>query len=62
MLLSLDTRSNREVYWKDEADEAFNGTENKTNFITDIFFLKYYLDLGLLPLSSWEFFSEIFLK
>ena len=36
--------------------------ENKTNFITDIFFPKYYSDLGLLRLSSREFFSEYFLK
>ena len=34
--------------------------EKKTNFITDIFFLKYYLDLGLLRLTSWEFFSKYF--
>ena len=39
----------------DEVDEALNITENKTNSITDIFFLKYYLDLGLLSLSYWEF-------
>ena len=31
-----------------EAYKAFSATENKTNFITDIFFLKYYLDLELL--------------
>ena len=46
-----------------EADEAHNITENKTNSITDIFFLKYYLDLGLLHLSfrnfSWMFLKEI---
>ena len=43
----------------DEADKALNITENKTNSITDIFFLKYCLDLGLLRLSSWEFFLNI---
>ena len=32
----------------DEAYKPFRATENKTNFITDIFFLKYYLDLELL--------------
>ena len=31
-----------------EAYKAFNVTENKTNFSTDIFLLKYYLDLKLL--------------
>ena len=44
----------------DQADETLNITENKTNFITDIFFLKYCLDLVLLRLASWEFFSEYF--
>ena len=34
----------------DEVDEVFNITENKTNRITDIFFLKHYLDLWLLQL------------
>ena len=43
----------------DEADKALNITENKTNSITDISFLKYCLDLGLLRLSSWEFFLNI---
>ena len=32
----------------DEACKAFNVTENKTNFIKDIFLVKYYLDLKLL--------------
>ena len=40
--------------------KPFNVTENKTNSITDIFFLKYYLDLGLLRLSSWKFSSNYF--
>ena len=44
----------------DEADEALNVTENMTNSNTDIFFMLYYLDLALLRLSSWEFFSEYF--
>ena len=46
----------------DEADETFNVTENKTHSITDVFFLKYYLDLELLRLSSWQVFSEYFGK
>ena len=45
-----------------EADEVFNITENKINSITDIFFLKYCLDLGLLHLSSWKFISKYFEK
>ena len=45
-----------------EADEALSITENKTNSITDIFFLKFCLDLGLLHLSSWKSFSENFYK
>ena len=49
----------RSLLKTDKADEAFKVTENKTNF-TDIFFLKYYLDLELLRLSSQDFFSEIF--
>ena len=44
----------------DEADEALNITKNKTNSITDIFFLKHSLDLGLLHLPSWKWFSEYF--
>ena len=44
----------------DEADEALNITENKTNSITDIFLLKYWLDSGLLHLSSHKFFPEYF--
>ena len=38
----------RKLMTTDEAYKAFNITENKTNFITGIFFLKYYLDLELL--------------
>ena len=44
----------------DEADDALNITENKTNSITDIFFLKYCLNLGLLYLPSYNIFSEYF--
>ena len=63
MLLCLYKRSGQVKSLKtDEADEVFNVTENKTNSITDIFFLKYYLDLGLLQLYSEETFSEIFLN
>lgn len=46
----------------DEADEGLKITENKTISITYIFLLKYCLDLGLLHLPSWKFFSENFLK
>ena len=42
----------------DQVDEAFNVSKNKTNSIIDIFFLKCYLDLELLELSSWKFFFE----
>ena len=61
MLLRLHNRSSRVMLLEtDQADETLNITENKTNFITDIFFLKYCLDLVLLRLASWEFFSEYF--
>ena len=61
MLLCLYNRSSQaKLLKKDEADEVFNLTENKTNFTKDIFFLKYYLDLGLLRLCSWEIFAEHF--
>ena len=60
MLLCLYKRSGQVKSLKtDEADEVFNVTENKTNSITDIFFLKYYLDLGLLQLYSREIFLKI---
>ena len=60
MLLCLYKRSGQVKLLKtDEADEVFNVTENKTNSITDIFFLKYYLDLGLLQLYSREFFLKM---
>ena len=59
MLLCLYKKSDQVKSLKtDEGDEVFNVTENKTNSITDIFFLKYYLDLGLLQLYSREIFSE----
>ena len=49
MLLRLHNRSGRAMLLKtDEADEALSITENKMNFITDIFFLKYCLDSSLL--------------
>ena len=44
----------------DEADDALNITENKMNSITDIFFLKYCLNLGLLYKPSQNIFSEYF--
>ena len=63
MLLSVYSKSSQvKLLNTDEAQKALNVTENKINFITEIFFLKYYLDLGLLRLSSWEFFFQIFLK
>ena len=59
MLLCLHNRSSRAKLLKtEEADKAFNVTRNKTNSITDIFFLKYYSDLGLLRLAFWEFASD----
>ena len=61
MLLCVHNRSSGvELLKTDEADEALNVTENMTNSNTDIFFMLYYLDLALLRLSSWEFFSEYF--
>ena len=46
----------------DKVDKTLNITENKTSSIIDILFLKYCLDLELLHLSSWRFFSEYFKK
>ena len=63
MLLCVYKRSGQVKSLKTgEADEVFNVTENKTNFITDFFFLKYYFDLELLQLYSREIFSENFLN
>ena len=63
MLFRLHNRSCRAMLLKtDEAEEALNITENKMNSITDIFFLKYCLDLGLLHVSFWKFFSEYLKK
>ena len=63
MLLCLYNRSGQAKSLKtDEADEVFNVTENKINSITDIFFLKHYLDLLLLQLQPREIFSENFLN
>ena len=45
---------------RDKGDETLNITEDKTNSITEIFFLKYCLHLGLLHLPSWNFFPEYF--
>ena len=59
----LHNRSSQAKLLKiDEAEEIFNVTENKTNSITDISFLKYYLDLGYCDCSLEKFFSESFLK
>ena len=61
MLLRFHNRSGQAMLLKrDEAEEAFNITEYMTNSMTDIFFLKYCLDLGQLNLSSWKFFYEYF--
>ena len=47
MVLYLHNRSSQVKLLKiDEAEEVYNVIENKTNSITNIFFLKYYLDLG----------------
>ena len=63
MLLCVYKRSGQVKSLKTgEADEVFNVTENKTNFITDFFFLKYYFGLELLQLYSREIFSENFLN
>ena len=58
MLLCLYNRSGQAKSLK----KVFNVTKNKANSITDIFLLKYYLDLGLLQLYSREIFSENFFK
>ena len=63
MLLSLYNRSSQANLLKtDKTDKVFNVTENKTNSITDIFFWKYLLNLGLPQLHSWEILSENFFK
>ena len=46
----------------EEGEEALNITENMKNSITDIFILKYRLDLAVLHLPSWKFFSKYFWK
>ena len=59
MLLCLYKRRGQVKSLKtDKAEEIFNVTEKKTNSITDIFFVNYYLDLGLMQLHSREIFSE----
>ena len=63
MLLCLYNRSGQAKSLKtDEADEVFNVTENKINSITDIFFLKYYLDLWLLQGDFFWKFLKFFAK
>ena len=63
MLLCLYNRSSKVKLLKtDEVDEVFKVAENKTNYITDILFLKYYFNLGLLQLYSWEMLPENFFK
>ena len=60
MLLRLHNRSGRAMLLKtDKVDEALNITENKTNYITDIFFLKYCLELGLIICLPRNFFLNI---
>ena len=56
--LCLHNSSQVNLLKTDEAGKAFNVSENKTNSITDNFFLKYYSDMELLQLSSCKFFSE----
>ena len=61
MLLRVRNRSGREMLLKtEEADKALKINENQINSITDIFFLEYCIDLGLLHFSSWTFFPEYF--
>ena len=63
MLLCLYNRSGQAKSLKtDEADEVFNVTENKINSITDIFFLKYYLDLWILQEDFFWKFLKFFAK
>ena len=63
MLVYLYNRSSQAKLLKtDEADEVLNVADNKTNSITDIIFLKYYFDLGLLQLYSWEIVPGNFFK
>ena len=63
MLLCLYNRSSQgELLKTDQAGEVFNVAEYNTISITDIFFRKYYFDLGLLQLYSWEIFSQNFFK
>ena len=60
MLLCLYKGNGRGKSLKtDEADEIFNVTGNKTNSITDIFFLKYYLDWGYCNCTPGNFFLKI---
>ena len=55
MLLCWYNRSSQVKLLKtNEADQVFNVAENKTNSITDIFFLKNYFELGLLQWYHWE--------
>ena len=61
MLLRLHNRSSRAMLLKtDEAGEALRINENKANSIKENFFLKYCLDLGLLHVSSGNFFLNNF--
>ena len=61
MLLRLHNRSGRAMLLKtDEAGEALRINENQANSIKENFFLKYCLDLGLLHVSSGNFFLNNF--
>ena len=63
MLLRLHNRNGRTMLLKtDEAGEDLRIIENKTNSIKENFFLKWCLDLGLLHVSSGNFFLNNFLK
>ena len=60
MLLCLHNRSSRaKLLTTEEADEAFNVTENKTNSITDVFFLTFYLGLDYYVCLSGDVFLTI---
>ena len=59
MLLSLHSRSSLEVYWKQTKQTKPVTLLKMKQISSKKFLLKYYLDLGLIRLFCWEFFSEI---
>ena len=50
MLLCLCNRSGQAKSLETDEADGFKVAENKINSLKDIFFLKHYLDLGLLQL------------